>query len=488
MLSTTDSRSAVVLYGKIGTLTTAAKYATTGSPRVVTRAAPSIARHVLDAWARQSVVDVFVHSWNPELGAQIDGFYASFLRVSNHSDAQQRLALPRPSRECEKTQLLPRSSRDHMCARTRWALRGMAEALRMRRAWAASRRLSHARVLVMRHDVYFFVDLPLPPLVRGIRLWLPSNCAAAKNRTTHTHTLGAHTRVLANYPACPALPLHASFCDLAVHIDWWFIADEEVADGAIAMDDDFDAYHRGMRHTYNMSTMSSPHFFFGLHVRAARVPSRCACSVHRLQLLVAGSRDGRASSRSRAQFIAHAQLRRRCAIGHTLLAYYHFTLARFVDSASVRQAEDPTQACHAYEARSHARAVAERGSAVGGAAMPAPEPWRPVWWPARGGGGDGACASEAVPGYSLMCPHVGSQVVLRCGVSGIEAVGRVTLWGGRTRGPTDGRSSDSLIEARAHRPLRVPAAGERAPTMADPGAADPTECPSCRQGYPRVRR
>ena len=88
MLQEAD-RSALVFYGKVGTLFTAAKYVDgPGDPRVIHRAAASIVRCIIEPWTRQgTTIDVFAHSWNPELGPHIDGWYAP--RLSNHSDAQQ---------------------------------------------------------------------------------------------------------------------------------------------------------------------------------------------------------------------------------------------------------------------------------------------------------------------------------------------------------------------------------------------------------------
>ena len=86
-----QQRSAVVLFGRVGTMSTAAKRSGRGDPRVIDHAAPSIMQHVIQPWQRVGMsVDLFIHSWNPELGARIDEHYApsGAMQWSNHSDAQ----------------------------------------------------------------------------------------------------------------------------------------------------------------------------------------------------------------------------------------------------------------------------------------------------------------------------------------------------------------------------------------------------------------
>ena len=163
-----QQRSAVVLFGRVGTMSTAAKRSGRGDPRVIDHAAPSIMQHVIQPWQRVGMsVDLFIHSWNPELGARIDEHYApsGAMQWSNHSDAQfgvHGVPMTLPI-HCDRV-----ARDDAGCVGTQWALRGLASGLRARRAWAASHRhlAPHDRVLVMRHDVFFFDDMPIPPLNR----------------------------------------------------------------------------------------------------------------------------------------------------------------------------------------------------------------------------------------------------------------------------------------------------------------------------------
>ena len=160
-------------------------------------------------------------------------------------------------------------------------------------------------------------------------------------------------------------------------IDWWFIADVQVADGAISMDESYGELVHDVRHKYLLTsshsrTSISMHYIWGVH------------------------------------FLARQRLRARCAVGHLLVAYYHFTLARYHQPV---QASDPNRACRAYTADAYAQAAAV--PAVG--PRHEPDVWRPVWWP---GGADASCAAEDLPGYALMCPLSGlpaqQTLVIRC--------------------------------------------------------------------------
>ena len=71
-----------------------------------------------------------------------------FWTPARSSHAPQNHSLP----NCKPTRL-------NYCTRTMWALLGMRRALALRSSWAANRKVVHASVMVMRHDVLWFNQL-----------------------------------------------------------------------------------------------------------------------------------------------------------------------------------------------------------------------------------------------------------------------------------------------------------------------------------------
>ena len=84
-------------------------------------------------------VDIFVQSWNAgEIAAEMNARWqpAAF----DHALQNDTMRCPVQMRLCE---------------RTMWSLLGMKQALELRRMYAAFHGISHAAVLVMRHDIYW---------------------------------------------------------------------------------------------------------------------------------------------------------------------------------------------------------------------------------------------------------------------------------------------------------------------------------------------
>ena len=80
---TLTTRIALCLYGKIGTWDQSASDARDGPAsntsvvRIASLAHRTIQRHVVHANRRDGlIVDVFLHSWNPDAGAALDALYA----------------------------------------------------------------------------------------------------------------------------------------------------------------------------------------------------------------------------------------------------------------------------------------------------------------------------------------------------------------------------------------------------------------------------
>lgn len=87
------ARFALLLHGRLGTLSVPPSFSLV-SPRVrphnfieaAAVCAASLRAHVLEA--NRGGVDVFVHSWNPDVGARVDALYAPHLRRSQHQRVQ----------------------------------------------------------------------------------------------------------------------------------------------------------------------------------------------------------------------------------------------------------------------------------------------------------------------------------------------------------------------------------------------------------------
>ena len=173
-------RTALVLYGRVGTFTrrsASMKQGDLGDARLWRMCADSIHERVVEPWRRAGIVDVFVQSWNPELSALMDGFWTP--RASLHA-AQNGTAHKR----CPARLML--------CERTQWALLGMKSALQLRSRWAGANGGSrmHSTVLMMRHDVYWYTQLPVVRADRAVRLWLPFDCQRSPCKPPRSHPPG----------------------------------------------------------------------------------------------------------------------------------------------------------------------------------------------------------------------------------------------------------------------------------------------------------
>ena len=159
-----DPRRALVLYGRVATYGRRAQtmsHAEPGNIGFWRTCAQTIEEQVLKPWRLAGKVDIFVQSWNAgEIAAEMNArwqpaaFYHALQNDTMRCPVQMRL-----------------------CERTMWSLLGMKRALELRRLYAAFHGISHAAVLVMRHDVYWRNSLP-PLRTDGphIRLWLSFDC------------------------------------------------------------------------------------------------------------------------------------------------------------------------------------------------------------------------------------------------------------------------------------------------------------------------
>ena len=271
---------AVVLYGRVGTYTTRTatmKKGVPGDESLWRNCAESIRLHVVKPWSGAGRVDVFVQSWNPELGSSMGTFWDP--RAADH--AAQNGSMGR----CPV--------RLNYCDRTMWALLGMKRALALRTRWAASAEGraagAHATVLVMRHDVIWSNTLPPLRADRSVRLWLPFDCQRAscrdqaaraadlysegqpppraacgdsKKASSSNWTLLAHkTNVLGVNCASTRQSVASrarNFCSNSVNIDWWWAGDASLADGFGQTFDSFAHYSTLIREALGFHN-SAPH-------------------------------------------------------------------------------------------------------------------------------------------------------------------------------------------------------------------------------------
>lgn len=261
---------AVVLYGRIGSYTQAARStAGNGSAGLVRMCALGVHTHVLTPWRQLGQVDVFVQSWNPELGTLLNRLYAPAAYEHAAQDATRF-----------------NMSRCHgfLCARNQWALLGMQRALALRRTHEGS--TQYATVLMMRHDLHWLSPLPHLPTT-AVRMWLPFHCAVSTftrlgGRVSLLHSghelLGQSfnaTISSGGFTAECSLELNATSkmresCELSITVDWWMMVDSRLADDWERTV--FSGYSRALR-----AVAAAPvlHHYWGLFVRLTNLRERC---------------------------------------------------------------------------------------------------------------------------------------------------------------------------------------------------------------------
>ena len=102
-------------------------------------------------------LDVFLHSWHPEIGAELDRIYEP---VASRHDPPQRIH---------------KVASHHLSMRRGLALVN-ARATPSEGALRRPERPPYDLVMVARFDLIFFTDLLLAPLLGGAAIWLPTWC------------------------------------------------------------------------------------------------------------------------------------------------------------------------------------------------------------------------------------------------------------------------------------------------------------------------
>jgi hypothetical protein len=175
-------------------------------------ASHSILRNIVEPNRRAGTrVDIFLHSWHPDLGAELDAMYAP--AASRHDPVQN----------------IHRVASQHLSMK-----RGL--------ALAAAHDQPHDLVMVARYDLLFFSVLrfaELPPPAE-VQLWLPTWCMryefpSGRQRGALSRACGGGQPayvmtpplVSAMHPRMARAP-RAMNADFAV-LDWWFVAPPHVA-------------------------------------------------------------------------------------------------------------------------------------------------------------------------------------------------------------------------------------------------------------------
>ena len=247
---------ALVLFGRVGTFTHSATYMpggahSSGDARMLALCAVSIQRHVLTPWRAAGSVDVFIHSWNPELSTTMEELYSP--RRSRH-DSQVNSTMRCPGRP----------PYPYACMRTMWALRGAQRALRLRSEYAAQHR-QHAAVMLLRHDIHWLQDFTPLHVNAGVRLWLPMDCDV--NGTVRDEKLvherrSATLRLSAKVKSRGVHKCPSQLCNTYLEPDWWFVADAALADGFAGV---FDRVGEYMKIAKSMNfSIATPHVYWGL--------------------------------------------------------------------------------------------------------------------------------------------------------------------------------------------------------------------------------
>ena len=164
-------RIAVVLHGKIGSFYARALEGASADPRMVALSYRSLVRHVVQPNIGAYAVDVFGHSWSPEVGQLIDALYEP--RRSKHQPAQFW--------EC------PVAFDPRYCSRTRSHVEGIRRAMALKRDEERATGVAYEAVLLSRWDVVWqeelrFAALPGWQARAPTAAWLPHHCSDSRPR------------------------------------------------------------------------------------------------------------------------------------------------------------------------------------------------------------------------------------------------------------------------------------------------------------------
>ena len=290
--------AALILYGRVGTYekrSASLKQGEPGDEHLWRACAESIASRVVEPWRRSGPLDVFVQSWNPELSAAMDAHWQPV--ASQHATQNGSLS-------CAGIKL-------NYCRRTRWALLGMRLALDMRAGWVVREAArghaigDHHTVVMMRHDLFWHSDLPVVRAGSATRLWLPYDCETREaapaprpraSRARHAPQPSSNGSFAILEPRSEVLGRRCGaheerrrrvnatldWCANSVNIDWFFVADAEVATGFTETSTQFAKYAALIKRGLRFNNLA-PHHFWGLyffHTRRLRATCQLGNVAH----------------------------------------------------------------------------------------------------------------------------------------------------------------------------------------------------------------
>jgi hypothetical protein len=223
-------RYAILFFGRVGTLIRAIKLPASfpGDPMLIELSAASFRRNVIDPWRAVGDVDVFVHSWNPELARLMEKSYEPV--ASNHS-SQLGVRMVCPSANYETTS----------CTRCMWHFLSIRHVVQMRQAWVAGDpKRQHDMIMLTRHDVFWLSALP--KVYPGVRLWLPIHSGCVNYSAPDPHMRGGSMRLALERYSTPRRMPPDSRARKPFTEDWWAIMDAPLADGFAELSDHFKLY------------------------------------------------------------------------------------------------------------------------------------------------------------------------------------------------------------------------------------------------------
>ena len=284
--SRSTANVALVLYGRIGTYTTRAANMVHAPNALASmdlwlNCALSLRKRLIEPWKRQGKrFHIYMHSYNPELKSHVHKVYGEPHQTTVRFETEQPGLIKNIS--CHLG----------LCDRIKYAMLSMREALRLRKiheSRLADAGLRSGIIIMMRPDVYWKNELPVVPVNERTRVWLPRDCHMAQ-AANNSVIIQAKRSVLGR--ACNNSNDVLPFCENAVNVDYWFIADAALGNRFSDTFEKFSLYSRMIAQGLRFHN-SAPHFYWGL-------------------------------------FFHHMmQLRASCQIGHVGFAFGDFQLGRF---------------------------------------------------------------------------------------------------------------------------------------------------------------
>ena len=213
-------------------------------------ASTSILQRVVEPNRRAGLqLDIFLHSWHPEIGKELDLLYRP---VASRHDAPLRV---------------------HKVESHHLSMKRGLELV------TAPRSQPYEMVMVARFDLLFFSDLLFQPLLQqGAPLWLPTWCMRYQVNGPQFHRLntacggrGQGTAYVLTPPRVSVMHARlrstidpADDVDMAM-LDWWFIAPPAIATSFGSIADYFGHYTRGLNRRYPVLPKES-HYYWAYHV------------------------------------------------------------------------------------------------------------------------------------------------------------------------------------------------------------------------------